>query len=246
MSLPRFFLPPQCWDDADLQLEGDEARHCVKVRRLGRGDKLEVFDGLGRVARVEIAACEGGRVRLIVGELETLPPPDLRIWHLPALLKAEAFERSLEQAAELGVSVLQPVVADHSVLPWSQNLWERKRPKWERLLIEAAKQCHNPRLPELRRPLALAQALTVCPPDAQRLLLSLEPGAGALRIQPDPATVALLVGPEGDWSAAEHEVAMLSGFVPVTLGPLILRADTANAAALAVTWQEWRRVAKPS
>ena len=241
MSLPRFLLPIEHWSGPLVWLDGDEAAHCTRVRRLMAGDRLEVFDGQGRVAEAVIARSESRRVELRMDSVRLEPRPALEVWLLPALLKTEAFETVLAQAVELGAAVILPIVAQQGVVHATEEFWQRKQPKWQRLIVEAGKQSHQAWLPRLMPPMALARALPLCPAQAARFLLSLEANAQTLRLPSPCAQSVLLVGPEGDWSVAECEQARAAGFVAVTLGKSVLRAETACVAAMAALGQQWRQ-----
>lgn len=239
MSLSRFFLPAPEWSATDLVLTDDEAMHCARVLRRQVGDQVEVFNGEGRVARAEITAISKSRVSLTVIEDRTLPPLKNRIHLLPALIKAEPFEWLLEKAVELGAASVQPVITERTVISLNGDHLEKKLAKWRRHMVESAKQCHTPFVTRLERPVPFRQALAGLPAGALKILPALSEHSRTLHQVVDGQHEAYLtIGPEGDFTPAEEVLAQEQGFQPVTLGPLILRAETATIAALAVLGHE--------
>ncbi|MDH4475188.1 MAG: RsmE family RNA methyltransferase [Verrucomicrobiaceae bacterium] len=245
MSLSRFYLAADQWSEGGvMRLGEEEAHHCTRVLRKRVGDEVEVFDGCGRVARSRILVAKKDDVVVQV-ELERRHEALGHEVHvLPALIKGEAFEWLLEKAVELGAASVRPVITANSVVQWDAAQGEKKMAKWRRHMLEAAKQCHTPFLPELREPVVLAEALG----DSEGEMLMLVPAlfgevrslAGAVGEWGLGSRRAMvLIGPEGDFLVEELAAAVAAGFQPVTLGPLILRAETAVVATLAFLTQVW-------
>lgn len=247
MSRPRFFLEPERWTDGGvLRLSGDEARHCARVLRLREGDEVEVFDGAGRVALARIAAARREEVALAVESESCHAPLPSEAHLLPSLIKGEAFEWLLEKAVELGAASVRPVLTAHTVARWDAEQAEKKLGKWRRQMLEAAKQCHTPFLPELHAPAPLSEVLAGGLPreESLRLVPALfGPTCPLMRVLEDwgarPRRAVILTGPEGDFTEDELAAALSAGFQPVTLGPLILRAETAALTALGTVGQVW-------
>jgi len=247
MSLSRFYLAPDQWVEGGVMgLGEDEAHHCTRVLRKRAGDEVEVFDGRGRVVRGRIATARKDEVVVEVEvESERRHPALAHEVHvLPALIKGEAFEWLLEKAVELGAASVRPMITANSVVQWDAGQGEKKMAKWRRHMLEAAKQCHTPFLPDLRAPVGLAEALG----DSEGEVLKLVPAlfgevrslAGAVGEWGERRRRAMvLIGPEGDFLEGELQAAVAAGFQPVTLGPLILRAETAVVATLAFLTQSW-------
>lgn len=226
----RFFLPPHCWS-SDPALVGEEARHCAQVLRSSRGDIIEVFDGAGRRARAEILSVSKGRVALALdacapsGQVLT---PQIRLFQ--AIPKGKTMDLIVQKAVELGVAAIQPVITRHTVVRLEPGEALRKAEKWQRVALEACKQCGQNTLPEVGLPMPLAEALAASSPASLRVMASLAPGARPLRDLlrgQSPGCVDVLVGPEGDFSAEETAAAQAAGFLPATLGSIVLRAETA-------------------
>ncbi len=244
MSHSRFFLEPACWQERAPRLTGDEAHHCARVRRHRPGDEVELFDGAGRVALARVTELRRDAVTLVIESESRHPPLPWRVQLLPALIKGEAFEWLLEKAVELGAASVRPVLTANTVARWDAAQAEKKLAKWRRHMLEAAKQCHTPFLPELRppQPFALAVSQTAAETGTLRLVPSLfgdtRPLAQALESWGKATKTAfVLTGPEGDFTREELALAVEAGFQPVCLGPLILRAETAALTTLGVLGQ---------
>ena len=239
MSLSRFFLPAAEWRADVLTLTGDEAAHCARVLRKSAGEEIEVFDGAGRVAVTRITQVRKAEVGTqIVREWrhDALP---VAIHLIPALIKAELFEWLLEKAVELGAASVQPVVTERTVVHLAGEHLEKKMTRWRRHMIESAKQCHTPWLPRLEAPRPFAQVVSGLPDTALKIMPALSERRRTLREAGDASkTTYVAVGPEGDFTPEEEALALRHGFVPVTLGPLILRAETAAITVLAYLGQQ--------
>ena len=241
MSLPRFHLPAAAWASPHLALTHDEAQHCSRVMRKQPGDMIEIFDGAGRVAVCEITQVSKSEVQAQITSETRVEPFQIAIHLLPALIKAEPFEWMLEKAVELGAASIQPVITERTVVHLDATQTEKKLAKWRRHMIESAKQCHTPFVPELKAPIAFAASLKI---QADfKLIPALSEHTRTLKQAlpaSKPASVAVLIGPEGDFTTEEEAQAFSAGFVPITLGALVLRAETAAIATLAILGHELR------
>jgi 16S rRNA (uracil1498-N3)-methyltransferase len=229
-SAPRLFVAGPLREGGAVTLEGAQAHYLLRVMRLGEGDAVILCDDLTGewAARVETA----GKRELTLSLVELLrarePVPDF--WLCAALLKKDRFDLVLEKATELGVRRIQPVLMRRCVAD-SLNL-ERARA----VVTEAAEQCARTALPELAEPLKLATLLRDWPED-RALYFADELGgqSAAAAFAAHKGPVALLVGPEGGFADEEREaVRALSRARPITLGPRILRGETAAVAATAL------------
>jgi 16S rRNA (uracil1498-N3)-methyltransferase len=227
-SLPRLYVPDSLADDAVLKLEGAQANYLVNVLRLGPGDQVKLFDDRTGEWLAEIDEVSKRRVTLrTIRHLRPREPvPDL--WLLFAPLKRGRIDMLVEKATELGVARLLPVITQRTVVD---------RVKDERLtahMIEAAEQCERTALPELAEPVKL-DALLSSWPAGRRLLFADETGGEPLLGAASSGPCAILIGPEGGFTDAER--AALRGHTaarPISLGPRILRAETAAIAATAL------------
>jgi 16S rRNA (uracil1498-N3)-methyltransferase len=222
---------------AEFELSEDEAHHLSAVRRVRSGDAVIVVNGGGLEAE-GILRTQGKRCSVAIERItrELLaPPPRLRC--ACALTKSSAFEDILQRAVELGMTHYQPLMADRSVVELDERRAEKKREKWTRHGIEALKQCERLWLPEIGEPTKVADFLRSSPGGRVLLLEERSPEAPPLaQLVPTLANedVTLLIGPEGGWSDAERALARTSGCQPTSLGEVILRAETAWLASLAL------------
>ncbi len=213
-------------------LRGETAQHLRKVLRAERGQKYELSDNrtlwLGEVT-------DFGREAVEFRLLEPLPvvPPPRRAHLLAALVKFDAFEWMLEKATELGVEQITPVYSFRSDKGLDQAATKR-RERWLRILWESGQQCRRATRPELGEVVRLPAALQV--EAGARLFCDEARGAPPLleTLPPNQNHVALIVGPEGGWEEPERQAAAQAGWQAVSLGPFVLRAETAAIAALAL------------
>jgi len=238
MTHAHFYLPPPAWEPGQLRLTGDEARHCAQVTRHRAGDEVVVFDGAGRKAEARIDTLGKSEVLLTALKVWETPPPPRPVTLVQAVTKGETFEWILEKAVELGVQRIVPVLSDRSIVRLDARDAAKKHEKWQRLVLESCKQCGQAWLPELVSPCNLGAALELVGEGSSRLIASLHPLALPLRALSkagfSDAGVAVAIGPEGDFSGAEHQKMMDAGWLPWTLGGLVLRSETAAVCALSI------------
>lgn len=229
-------LPP----GAEITLPDDIAHQARDVLRLRVGESLQLLDGAGGVYAAEITEVTRREVFVRIGVREEGPAPlPVRLTLCLGLLKAAKFEWALQKGTELGVTAFQPLLTERAVAA-TEELGPAKRRRYERIIAEALEQSGGAWLPELAGPRTLAEALAAAPADAIKLIPWEEAAAAplipTLAAAPGATEVWLFIGPEGGFSAEEVHMAQTSGALPVTLGPRILRAETAAivAAALAL------------
>jgi len=225
----RFHLPNL---DAPA-LTGEEAHHARDVFRLCSGDEIEVFDGRGNVARCRIEALTKGEVRLAALERRVAPPLPCRITLAAAVIKKN-FDFVVQKATELGVAAIVPLVTGRTIVRAD------KTPRWTEIALEACKQCGNNWLPEILPTQPLDDFLRAPAGFDLKLVAALHPDARPVKEALNRAakSVCVLIGPEGDFTPTEYAAISAAGFRPVTLGPLVLRADTAALYALSVVHHE--------
>lgn len=228
MARRRFFVPIVRGGEAELT--GEEARHLTQVLRVEAGQLYEISDN----QQVYLAEVDTARKQHVVFRiLEPLPPQPapVPVTLLAALVKFERMETMIEKATELGVASIGFVKAERSEKGLELAAPKRMH-RWERIALEASQQSRRAHLPVLAGPMPLREALRR---EADyRLFLDEEPGGRSLLdVVTGRGSAALLVGPEGGWPGHEREAARDAGWTPVTLGPQILRAETAAIAALA-------------
>ncbi|MGC4016693.1 MAG: 16S rRNA (uracil(1498)-N(3))-methyltransferase [Luteolibacter sp.] len=235
--MPRFFLSPDSWSE-EAWLTGDEAKHLSQVMRIRAGETVTVFDGAGRRAEAAVREVVRDRVKLSLAESRTLPRMQPAMVLAIAIPKGKTMDLVVQKAVELGVAVIQPLVTRRTIVQPGDG----KADKWRRVALEACKQCGSDFLPEVAEPLEFPAWLDSTSAGL-RLIASLAPGAKPMRevvrIAEKTSSATVLVGPEGDFTPEETSTALLSGFLPVTLGPTVLRTETAALFALSALRYEF-------
>lgn len=237
--MARFHLPPSAWL-TEPALTGDEARHVSQVLRMKAGDTVIVFDGQGRRAAAEILSVSRDRVPLKLGEILPSRAPLPAITLAQAIPKGKNMDLIVQKSVELGIAAIQPLVTRHTVVQPGDG----KSGKWRRNALEACKQCGQDTLPEIADPLAFDRWIpSQAAAPGLKLIASLAPGArpfrSVLEDHPGTTVVTLLVGPEGDFSPEETTAALDAGFLPISLGSIVLRVETATLFCLSALRYEF-------
>ena len=235
--MPRFHCPLPLSAGAELALPAAAARH-VQVLRHQPGDTLTLFNGEGGQWQATVLRMGRNDVAVRVDRFEAVEREASRRVHLALGMPAnERMDWLVEKAAELGVASIQPLHTTHSVLRLSGDRATKKLVHWQQVAVAACEQCGGNRVPAVLPVADLAAWLRDSTSMAPlRCVLSLAEGtrplAEVLREHPADAPVLFLSGPEGGLSPSEDQQARAAGFIPVTLGPRVLRAETAALAAL--------------
>ena len=239
----RFYLPPDQCAGEMIVLSDAEAHHASHVLRIRKGDRVAVLDGKGAEYLCEVRDSARNSLSLSVIEKKLHPAPACRITLLQALPKGKLIETIIQKAAELGAWRVVPLLSERTVLHLDKKDAQRKASKWQTVAIEAIKQCGSPFLPEVSPPLAPQEFLSRKEPFDLPLVGSLQPGSKHPREYFDsfrsrhgknPASACVWIGPEGDFTPAEYAAVQAAGALPITLGPLVLRTDTAATYCLSV------------
>ena len=240
MTRRRFYAPRIAFapDSDTITLSADEARHARDVLRLGRGDEIFVFDGEGHEYRCNIADITSRSMTLTVAEEAQPAKPEspLDLTLAVALLTGEKFDLVVQKATELGVTQLIPLItARADVRIREPQDAARKVDRWQRIALEAAKQCGRARLMQVNAPTTLDELFRSIT-DVQLKLMFTERDGGSLDVamesKRDAKSVLALVGSEGGWTDEEINGARDNGWQLVTLGGRILRAETAAIAVV--------------
>lgn len=241
--MPRFYVSIPLLPRQTVLLPENVARH-VQVLRIQPGDALELFDGSGRVYAATVAAMGKKQVTVVLGEARghSVESP-LSVTLLQSVSASERMDWTVQKCVELGVHRIVPLLSERSSQRLSGERADKRVARWQDIAIAACEQCGRTVVPTVAPLAAWPTALATLPQGGQRLLLSPRQ-AQPLTSLPPPPSVCLLVGPEGGFSPEEEAMAVNRfGFVPVALGPRILRTETAAAAALAamqVLWGDFR------
>jgi 16S rRNA (uracil1498-N3)-methyltransferase len=237
VAMHRFFVDPQQGTGDEIELEGREAHHALHVVRVKAGEEVWVLDGMGHERRCTVISSSRQSMRLKVEETKLTPAPEVRITLLQAIPKGKAWENILQKATELGAYRIIPVITERVVVQADGDKVE----KWKWIAIDALKQCGNPWLPQIETPRKLAELLGKAA--ELTLIAALEGKAEHPRVVLDAhrgklRSVSVWIGPEGDFTPAELRAIIDSGARPITLGPRVLRADTAAIYCLSVIQYE--------
>jgi 16S rRNA (uracil1498-N3)-methyltransferase len=244
VSLPRFYDPDLDPESGSARLSPDEAHHLTRVLRLVAGDIVTVFNGRGVEwrARVNRASREAATLSLLEPVAARVPPVAITL--VQAIIKGEAMEDIVRDSTMIGVAAIQPVISERTTV--KRRALGVADDRWRRIALASAKQCGTARLPEIFQPTLFDQWLPPRLPEHSYLLI--EPGTSLAEVRtvrqlalvPAPSSALLLVGPEGGWTESERDAAISAGAIPLSLGPLTLRANAvalAAGAALIAVWQ---------
>ena len=246
-NLPRFHCPTALVPGDALNLPSGTARH-VQVLRLQPNDEITLFNGQGGEFKAVVTHMGRSDVSVRVGEHKQIERElNLRVNLWSGITANERMDWLLEKATELGATTLLPITAERSVLKLKGERADKKLAHWQAIAVASSEQCGRNRVLQVCSPVTLSQAiaqLSVSPLQAARWVLSLAPGNRSLQEmmqtlktpkeagQSKMSEVILLSGPEGGLSPAEEAQAIAAGFVPVSLGNRVLRAETAPVAVL--------------
>jgi 16S rRNA (uracil1498-N3)-methyltransferase len=235
----RFFL-------SNLQqpvLSTVEAHHALHVLRLKVGDTVNVFDGHGHEAQARVAEITKDSVRLSIIQNSSTPPLPCRITLAQAIPK-KSMDLIVQKATELGVATIVPLVSDRTIVKLDED--SKRLDRWREIALDSCKQCGNNWLPEIKSPQKAANFLSSLGTFDLKLIGSLQRDARLLKdilsstptLTQSGVSVLILIGPEGDFTPAELNLAKSSGCLPLSLGPLVLRAETAAIYTLSILHHE--------
>ena len=260
----RFYIVPDNWNPDALVLGGAEAHHARDVLRLQPGGRVVVFNGRGHEITAEIAKVTRGEILLRKMHEARVPPLPCRITLAQAIPKGKNMDLIVQKAVEIGAAEIAPLISERTIVHLEAKEAAQKQAKWQQVTIEAAKQCGQNWLPTVQLPRKLSDFfLTVeagvspapdfgtqptrLPPQNRgldlRLIGSLQSDAVHLKTvladyerehHARPVGVLMCIGPEGDFTPAELNLARSNGCRPITLGPIILRVETAAIYCLSV------------
>ena len=225
----------------ELLLEGDRARYLGRVLRLAIGDEISVFNGEGGEWSATISAMTKGTAVLQLGEsYDAGFESPLKIHLVQGISRGERMDFVVQKATELGVKRITPVLTEYGVVKLDAARAEKRRDHWQGVAASACEQSGRTRLPLIDAPIALKDWFGNKPSQVDAELI-LAPGAttSLAGLSAPQTKVCVLIGPEGGFSAVEYEDAALAGFTAVSLGPRVLRTETAAVATLAVMQSLW-------
>jgi 16S rRNA (uracil1498-N3)-methyltransferase len=244
--MPKFFVDEANVKSDRVIIAGDDVKHIKKVLRLNPGDRITVCDGKGNDYHANIEDMEPDRV--IAGILDvrksgTEPPIEVTLFQ--GIPKSDKMDLIIQKSVELGIIRIVPVSTERTVVRLDKKKdAANKVARWQRISLEAAKQCNRGVVPEVEHPVNFEDALRICRyahlkiiPYEKEREYNLKKCLGEVSGE-SPKNIAVFVGPEGGFSEDEVKNAVNSGVMPITLGPRILRTETAGIAVLSILMYE--------
>ncbi|ROR98915.1 16S rRNA (uracil1498-N3)-methyltransferase [Sinobacterium caligoides] len=237
MRIPRIYSAVELNDHQIVELDSSASHHLIKVLRFKLGYQLILFNGCGQQVNATVCELNKKSVKVQTEQVDDCNKESpLRTVLGIALSKGDRFDWVVQKATEMGVSEIQPLFSERSEVKLSPERLEKKHASWQQIIIGACEQCQRNTLPQLLPTCTLDDwlAKTDC---TEKLVLHhrSEQGLGQTR----PESVALLIGPEGGLSEQEINRALSAGFKALTLGPRVLRTETAPITALSILQYRW-------
>ena len=240
MRIPRFYCPIPLSANSLITLPEQTFRHAIQVLRLNVGEPLIIFNGEGGEYLANIATIHKRSACIALQHYQAgVSESPLNLTLVQAIIKPEKMDLALQKAVELGVTAIQPLFTERSVVRLNKAALEKKQQHWQGIVIAACEQSGRTLIPELKPNLSLtdylAQSYT-----AKRLILvpGDYPNIKSL-MPPVPSHLELVIGPEGGFSDNEVTLSLSAGLQAISLGPRILRAETASLTSLALLQQHW-------
>ena len=230
--VPRFYLDAPLRAGGVCTLSEDAAHHAIHVLRLREGEDVTLFNGRGGEFAARIASVQRLKIAIDLLQHRAIERESpLRLTLVQGVSAAEKMDSTVRKAVELGVAEVQPVLAARSVARPKGDRAENRRAHWQKVVIAACEQCGRNRVPEVRPLIAVSEYRPGA--EAARILLSPQATLKFSEAVKDETAFVLAAGPEAGFTAEEEAALAGVGFVPVSLGPRVLRTETASVAALA-------------
>lgn len=237
--MPRFYLSNSLMMGQVVDLPDNVVRH-LNVLRLKKGDSLSLFNGNGYVYHATLRLLEKRHAQVEVLQAEsTLNESPLNITLVQSISSGERMDFTLQKSVELGVREIQPVLSERCVVRLNGERADKKVTRWQEIVIAACEQSGRNIVPKVLPLLSYQEALKNMPSEKTKLLMSLNRAQKLNQIFPSSDGLIFMVGPEGGWTEQEEQQAFDAGFQSVTLGPRILRTETASLAAIAAMQTLW-------
>lgn len=240
MSRHRLFISQPISEDEALSLDGEQGHYLSRVLRLKPGSEVLLFDGSGYEYPSLVTEVHRKRVLLRPGTpiLHDMESP-LQIRLVQGISRGERMDFVIQKATELGVHRISPVLTEFSVVKLQADRASRRLLHWNKIAQSACEQCGRNKIPVIDEPSVLHDFLRGNTPAACRLLLQPSATTSLHQIDTPDSTIDLLIGPEGGISSTETEMLFDAGFKAVSLGPRVLRTETAALAAAAILQAKW-------
>ena len=236
----RYYLPPTHWGENQLSLTGEEAHHATRVMRVKVDEVIEIFDGNGKSAVCTVLDADRRTVSCAVEQTTDHEAPAHPITLCQSIPKGSNMELIIQKSVEIGVNAIQPLITERTVA--RPDAMKKKQEKWQRVALEACKQCGQNYLPEVKEPVHFQPWITSLQAFDTPLIASLDEHSLHLKehLQTTPlkGNIGLLIGPEGDFSPEEYQLAYGAGFQPISFGYIVMRVETAAIFGLSVIQHE--------
>ena len=228
-----------------LEILGEEAHHIVNVLRLKEGAVISLFDGIGHKALGTILETTNERVLVeLMNDMAANTEPTIEVTLYQALPKKDKLELIIQKSAELGVTSVVPIITKRTIVHIDSEKVGKKVERWNKIAGEACKQSGRAYIPKISEPVSFKTMLCDIKSELNLLLYEAETKKGLKEVltstqMPIPKSIGVFIGPEGGWDKEEVEMAAAGGIIPVTLGPRILRTETAGLVVLALILYEF-------
>jgi len=241
MAITRLFVRGDLRPDQALQLDDEQSRYVGRVLRLRVGDAIAVFNGESGEFSATVSSLGKTSAALAVGAaLESSTESPLKVHLVQGVSRGERMDLIVQKATELGVKRVSPVLTEYGVVKLDPSRAAKRREHWQKIAESACEQSGRVRPPLIDEPLSLNVWLGAKTPEFDvDLILRPDATTPMASLQPPQTKVCLLIGPEGGFSDTEYDNASLAGFTAVSLGPRVLRTETAAIAAIAVAESMW-------
>lgn len=236
--MSRFFVPPEAVKGNSIVISGREAHHILDVLRLKSSDEVVVFDGTGREYAGIIRNISRNALTVEITKTSAssgIASPAITL--LQALPKKEKMDYIVEKSTELGVRSIVPVLTARTIPDWDEPKRLSQAGRWRKIATEAAKQCGRADIPEVAAVAPFGAAVKNFGDFNMRLIAILNEETVSIKAAIDhfrSGKVVIAIGPEGDWTMEEFDAAREAGFKAISLGPRVLKSDTAGLALLSI------------
>lgn len=242
--MPRFFVEPRDINNNRAVITGPEVKHINKVLRLKEGDAVTLLDGLGNSYKASIYRCSKDTVMCHVQEKQVAGgEPPVQITVVQGLPKGDKMELVIQKGTELGITRFIPLKSKRSIVRLDEKKAGERKTRWQRVALEAAKQCRRPLVPVVDEPMEWHQVLSAVPQDALLLMPYEDEQTMTLKdiihSEQHKQNFYIIIGPEGGFEPEEVALAKDYGVKTVSLGPRIMRTETAGLAMASIIMYQY-------
>lgn len=240
MKIPRIFLDLELGENLEICLDASQSNHIVRVLRLKEGAELIVFNGRGGQYQATITATGKRETRLLVNTFSNISAESpLDITLLQAVSKGERMDYAIQKSTELGVNRIIPIFSERSVVRIDAKRLEKKLHHWQQVVISACEQCGRNTIPDIGNAISFTDAIAADRPGKPGYILDPESRTTLTSATRPETDIHLLVGPEGGFSENEVRQALAAGYTGISLGPRILRTETAAVSIMTAMQLLW-------